>query len=101
MCPRPLSPVCPQSVYQLLPPPYRDIWLEWLDSEKSAAREQQDKKDKVGACLTNQTAKPASQTVIMYHLKKQNVMRWYYIVFLVVYVENNIPGITLMKETLL
>lgn len=23
-----------QSVYQLLPPPYRDVWLEWRDGEQ-------------------------------------------------------------------
>lgn len=26
-----------QSVHQLLPPPYRVVWLEWLDEEKATA----------------------------------------------------------------
>ncbi|XP_041377574.1 ATP-dependent RNA helicase DHX29-like [Gigantopelta aegis] len=28
-----------QSVYTLLPPPYRDIWLEWQDAENAAKKE--------------------------------------------------------------
>ncbi|XP_053396907.1 ATP-dependent RNA helicase dhx29-like [Mercenaria mercenaria] len=35
-----------QSVYQLLPPPYRDVWLEWLDAEKKAAQDEKSKENK-------------------------------------------------------
>lgn len=27
-----------QSVHQLLPPTYRDVWLEWSDAEKEKGR---------------------------------------------------------------
>ena len=30
-----------QPIYQLLPPPYRDLWLEWLDTEKQNKTEAQ------------------------------------------------------------
>jgi len=36
-----------QSVYQLLPPPYRDVWLEWADAEKQAAQQEQLQENKV------------------------------------------------------
>ncbi|XP_060558929.1 ATP-dependent RNA helicase dhx29-like [Ruditapes philippinarum] len=35
-----------QSVYQLLPPPYRDVWLEWSDAEKRAAEDEKSKENK-------------------------------------------------------
>jgi ATP-dependent RNA helicase DHX29 len=34
-------------VYQLLPPPYRDVWLEWSDAEKKAAEDEKSKENKV------------------------------------------------------
>ncbi|ESO82988.1 hypothetical protein LOTGIDRAFT_134296, partial [Lottia gigantea] len=36
-----------QSVHQLLPPPFRDIWLEWLDAEKTKKQNAIDKENKV------------------------------------------------------
>ena len=27
-----------QRVYSLLPPPYRDVWLEWLSAEENAKK---------------------------------------------------------------
>ncbi|KAK7463169.1 hypothetical protein BaRGS_00038228, partial [Batillaria attramentaria] len=35
-----------QSVHQLLPPPYRAVWLEWLDAEQSAQQEAKEKENK-------------------------------------------------------
>ncbi|XP_052808970.1 ATP-dependent RNA helicase DHX29-like [Mya arenaria] len=35
-----------QSVYQLLPPPFRDVWLEWADQEKQAAQEENSRENK-------------------------------------------------------
>ncbi|KAL4233237.1 ATP-dependent RNA helicase dhx29 [Mactra antiquata] len=35
-----------QSVYQLLPPPYRDVWLEWLDYEKQTQLLEKSKENK-------------------------------------------------------
>jgi len=29
---------CVQRVYQLLPPPYRAVWLEWLEAEEIEKR---------------------------------------------------------------
>lgn len=40
-----------QSVYQLLPPPYRDVWLEWSDAEKQAAQLEKSKENKVCFCF--------------------------------------------------
>lgn len=31
-----------QPIYQLLPPPYRDLWLEWMESEKQIKKEAQE-----------------------------------------------------------
>ena len=36
-----------QSVHQLLPPPYRAVWLEWLDVENAAKQEAKEKENKV------------------------------------------------------
>ena len=36
-----------QSVHQLLPPPYRAVWLEWLDAENAAKQEAKEKENKV------------------------------------------------------
>ncbi|CAG2189992.1 DHX29 [Mytilus edulis] len=36
-----------QAIHQLLPPPYRDVWLEWQDSEKAKAKEAQTTENKV------------------------------------------------------
>ena len=58
----------PQSVYQLLPPPYRDVWLEWLDSEKAVARDKQDKKDKVIAILLSLNVESGYWTFFSSHL---------------------------------
>ncbi|XP_076472427.1 LOW QUALITY PROTEIN: ATP-dependent RNA helicase DHX29-like [Babylonia areolata] len=35
-----------QSVHQLLPPPYRVVWLEWLDVENSAKQQAKEKENK-------------------------------------------------------
>ncbi|XP_071120000.1 ATP-dependent RNA helicase dhx29-like [Mytilus edulis] len=35
-----------QAIHQLLPPPYRDVWLEWQDSEKAKAKEAQTTENK-------------------------------------------------------
>nr|KAG5698958.1 hypothetical protein BaRGS_024879 [Batillaria attramentaria] len=37
---------CNPSVHQLLPPPYRAVWLEWLDAEQSAQQEAKEKENK-------------------------------------------------------
>ena len=55
--------VFPQSVYQLLPPPYRDVWLEWLDSEKAMARDKQDKKDKVHVTWLSLNVESSNRTI--------------------------------------
>jgi hypothetical protein len=34
-------------VEQLLPPPYRAVWVEWLDAEKAAKQEAKEKENKV------------------------------------------------------
>ena len=36
-----------QKIYQLLPPPYRDVWLEWQDAEDRAKQETQTEENKV------------------------------------------------------
>ena len=40
-----------QSVHQLLPPPYRDVWLEWLDAEQKLKKEAVAEDNKVHNCL--------------------------------------------------
>ncbi|KAK7093940.1 hypothetical protein V1264_007619 [Littorina saxatilis] len=35
-----------QSVHQLIPPPYRNVWLEWLDAENAAKQEAKEKENK-------------------------------------------------------
>jgi ATP-dependent RNA helicase DHX29 len=36
-----------QRVYQLLPPPYRDVWLEWQDAEDKVRDEVKLQENKV------------------------------------------------------
>ena len=36
-----------QRVYMLLPPPYRDVWLEWQDAEDKAKQETKAEENKV------------------------------------------------------
>ena len=40
-----------QRVYQLLPPPYRDVWLEWQDAEDRGSAEAKAEKNKVMTLL--------------------------------------------------
>ncbi|XP_072174284.1 ATP-dependent RNA helicase dhx29-like [Diadema setosum] len=35
-----------QSIHQLLPPPYRSVWLEWMDAEAKAKEETTERKNK-------------------------------------------------------
>ncbi|XP_063953335.1 ATP-dependent RNA helicase dhx29-like [Lytechinus pictus] len=35
-----------QSIHQLLPPPYRDVWLEWMDAEVKEKEETTERKNK-------------------------------------------------------
>ena len=43
-----------QSVHQLLPPPYRAVWLEWLDAEKAVKQQAKEKENKVFIMYTVQ-----------------------------------------------
>ena len=41
---------CYQRVYQLLPPPYRDLWLDWQDKDSQLIQEAKAEENKVSRC---------------------------------------------------
>lgn len=64
-----------QSIHQLLPPPYRDVWLEWMNADKKAKDDQKSEQNKVSQMRTNfkklglncEENKKSEQTDVIHH----------------------------------